>query len=262
MSGILDLLKTLARLDSVTLWLAAVLFGLALTAWERTRRWARGYFLALFAALWLLSTPAFAMWLVSIFDGGYAPIRRPGDARGAHTVVLLGGGANTYHFGGVSLNEPSYGTALRVVEGARLYKLMSAPMIVLSGGVATKIDKEAGPESEAMRDAILRLGVPADHLVIEARSRTTREQALAVRQIFEGREREPFVLVTSPMHMPRSMAVFRSLGLNPVASPAPLKSDSGGGLWWWLPTDWGLMVSDTLTYDLAARIYYWIRGWQ
>ena len=262
MTTVLTVLKESARLSSVTFWFAAVLLGLGIAGWPRTRAWSRRYFLALFAFLWLASTPAVSTAVASLMDGGYRPLARADDARGADTIVVLGGGATTFHFGGLSLNQPSVGTAFRVIEGARVYALLNRPLVVLSGGIAVKRTAVAGPESEAMRDAMLRLGVPADHLVLESGSRTTREQALAIRRLFEGREQRPFVLVTSPTHMPRSMAALRAVGLRPTASPAPFFSEGGLGIWRWLPGEAGLMVSDAVVYDAAARLYYWSRGWQ
>jgi uncharacterized SAM-binding protein YcdF (DUF218 family) len=77
--------------------------------------------------------------------------------------------------------------------------------------------------------------------------------------MFAGHESEPFVLVTSPTHMARSMGAFRAVGLNPIASPSALTSDGDPPSW--LPSDDALMISDSVVYDSAARIYYWSRGW-
>jgi len=96
--------------------------------------------------------------------------------------------------------------------------------------------------------------------VVETQSTTTREQALVFKQMFNGSS-EPFVLVTSPTHIVRSMSAFRSVGLNPIASPSVLRSDGDHRLHW-LPDDSALMVSDAVMYDVAARLYYWMRGWQ
>ena len=101
--------------------------------------------------------------------------------------------------------------------------------------------------------------MPLDALVFENRSKTTREQALEFKRMFAGYESEPFVLVTSPTHIKRSMGAFRAVGLNPIASPSALTSD--GSSFRWLPTDDALLIADSVVYDSAARIYYWGRGW-
>jgi uncharacterized SAM-binding protein YcdF (DUF218 family) len=263
MQSFVEFLKQSMRLGSVEVWLLAMLVGVVLLSWRRSRSWARPYFAVVMAALWLLSTPAIAETLAGLTAGGYVPIQRTEEAQGATTVVVLGGGSYTYHVGRFFLNETAGGTAYRVIEGARIFRLLnnpiSRPMLVLMGGATQRHDPAARPESDAMGAAMLALGVPLDVLVFENRSKTTREQALEFKRMFAGHESEPFVLVTSPTHMKRSMSAFRAAGLNPIPSPSALTSD--GDYFRWLPTDDALMISDSVVYDTAARIYYWSRGW-
>src|SRR5207244_2037789 len=143
---------------------------------------------------------------------------------GATTVVVLGGGSWSNRVGSLALYQMAPETVFRVLEAARLYRLLGTPTIVLSGGAAEH-SPAARPESEVMRDAIQGLGVPADRLVLESASRTTRMQAIAVRRLVGPRAREPIVLVTSPAHMRRSIGAFRAAGLEPIASVSAYKSD-------------------------------------
>jgi uncharacterized SAM-binding protein YcdF (DUF218 family) len=263
MQSFVEILKQSMRLSSVDIWLLAMLIGLVLLSWRRSRSWARAYFGVVLATLWLLSTPAVAESLAGLTDGDYAPIRRVEDARGATTIVVLGGGSHTYHVGRFFLSETAGGTAFRVIEGARVFRLLisptGSPKLVLMGGPTQRRDPAARPESDAMGGAMLDVGVPLDALVFENRSKTTREQALEFKRMFAGHESEPFVLVTSPTHIKRSMGAFRAVGLNPIASPSALTSD--GNSFRWLPTDDALVIADSVVYDSAARIYYWGRGW-
>ncbi len=258
-----EFLKASLRLGSVEVWLIVIIAGLVLLSWRRTRSWATPYLVVILVAFWLLSTPALAEWVATRTAGGYAPIRRAEEARGATTIVVLGGGSFTFHVTGFVLNEPAEGTSFRVIEGARVYRLLnsptSTPTVILMGGTTAHRDPAARPESDAMAGAMLALGVPLNDLVFENRSKTTREQALEFKRMFAGHESEPFVLVTSPTHMARSMSAFRAVGLKPVASLAALRSD--GEHFLWLPTDEALAISDAVIYDTAARFYYWSRGW-
>jgi uncharacterized SAM-binding protein YcdF (DUF218 family) len=263
MQTFVEFLKQSMRLGSVDVWLFALLVGIVLLSWRRSRSWARAYFGVVLATLWLLSTPAVAEWLAGLTDGDYVPIRRVEDARGATTVVVLGGGSYTYHVGRFFLSETAGWTAFRVIEGARVFRFLigptSSPKLILMGGPTQRHDPAARPESDAMGGAMLALGVPLDALVFENRSKTTREQALEFKRMFAGHESEPFVLVTSPTHMVRSMGAFRAVGLNPIASPSALASD--GDRQRWQPSDDALMIADSIIYDSAARVYYWTRGW-
>jgi uncharacterized SAM-binding protein YcdF (DUF218 family) len=65
------------------------------------------------------------------------------------------------------------------------------------------------------------LGIPADEIVIEESPRTTAEEATRMRQVV-GSER--FLLVTSALHVPRAMMLFRRAGTNPIAAPTGHRS--------------------------------------
>ena len=60
------------------------------------------------------------------------------------------------------------------------------------------------------------LGVPAQDIVLDRKSKNTEEEAVF---IFPTVGKAPFVLVTSASHMPRAMGLFRKLGMNPIAAP-------------------------------------------
>jgi uncharacterized SAM-binding protein YcdF (DUF218 family) len=257
---VFELLKESLRLSSVAVWLPVMTVGAALAWWRRSRPVARVYIVAVLLGYWLLATPAVAERLASMTAGGYGSLERAGDARGASEVVVLGGGSNTFQAGGLAVEEPSVGTAFRVIEAARVYRLLDRPTVILMGGTPARHEAGALPESDAMGAAADRLGIPVDHLVLENRSQTTREQALAVKRMFAGREGRPFVLVTSPTHIARAMSAFRAVGLAPIASASALESDGRRASRWW-PNDTALLVSDEVFYDVAARVYYWSRGW-
>ena len=53
-------------------------------------------------------------------------------------------------------------------------------------------------------------------MILESKSWTTEDQAVLLRPVVG---KEPFALVTSAYHMPRSLLIFRSYGLNPRPAP-------------------------------------------
>jgi len=258
--AVVDVLKEFARPASLTFFVAVVGVGVALSFIRRTQRLARWYFGAVVATYWIVTSPACAERLVQWRGHGYGPLAAAAAARGATVVVVLGAGNETIQARGLTIDRISWAGALRVVEGARLYRLLDRPTIIVSGGVTGR-DEGARPEAEAMRDAILQLGVPADRVVIEAESKTTRQEAILIARMLADRPRQPIVLVTSPTHMPRSLAVFRAAGLDPVPSVAAYKSDHSVERLRWVPSDVGLMLVDTVLYDGAAELYYRARGW-
>jgi uncharacterized SAM-binding protein YcdF (DUF218 family) len=260
MQAVLGVLKDFARPASLIFFVAVLAVGVALAFIRRTQRLARWYFAAVLATCWIVTSPAFAERLVQWRGGSYRQLASAADARGATVVVVLGAGNETIQARGLTLNRISWGGALRVLEGARLYQLLDRPTIIVSGGV-TGHDEGARSEGEAMRNAILQLGVPADHVVIEAESKNTREEAIVIARMLADRPRQPIVLVTSPMHMTRSLAVFRAAGLDPVPSVAAYKSDHSLERLRWVPSDGGLLLFDSVLYESAAEWYYRVRGW-
>jgi uncharacterized SAM-binding protein YcdF (DUF218 family) len=175
-------------------------------------------------------------------------------------VLVLGGGANTAAVGGEVAGTLSMGSVLRALEGARVFKLIGARVLIASGGIP-RPDLQLRPESEMLRDVLMKAGIAPGAIVEESQSKNTREQALLIGPLLRAAAVKRFVLVTSPTHMSRSLAVFRAAGFDPIASVAPLRSEQVKGPPWLLPNDESLSLSDDALYNYAAWAYYWARGW-
>ena len=255
-----ELLKQFLRPSSITLVLLLTGVGVVLAFLRRTHRLARWYFTAVFAIYWILSTPACAERMIAWQSGTFRPIEHASDARGASVVVVLGGGNATIQARGFTLNQLPSLAALRIIEAARLYQLLDHPTILVSGGVTGK-DTGARSEAEGMRIAIMLLGVPADHIVIEAESRNTREEAVIIARMLADRPPQPIVIVTSPTHMARAIGTFRAAGLDPIPAVAPYKSDHSFERLRWVPSEGALFLSDIAIYDALATLYYKASGW-
>jgi uncharacterized SAM-binding protein YcdF (DUF218 family) len=89
---------------------------------------------------------------------------------------------------------------------------------VFSGGEGTLLPGGM-PEAAAARALLERLGVPPGRVLLEDRSRDTWENAAFSRPIANPHPGETWLLVTSAMHMPRAVGVFRAAGWPVVAWP-------------------------------------------
>ena len=69
--------------------------------------------------------------------------------------------------------------------------------------------------------------MPTDRVIIESESRNTREEAVILKRLLAERGIDRFVIVTSPIHMGRSLAAFAVEGMHPVPSASPLYQDRG-----------------------------------
>ncbi len=258
--ALVETLKHFLRPSSVSFLVIVLAVGVALAFARRTRRQSRWYFAGVLAIYWIGASPVFVEPIIRWQASGYRRLETAADARGAAYVVVLGSGNYTIRAGSLSLNELPLPGYLRVMEGARVYALLDRPMVIASGGV-TERAAGARSEADAMRAVLTQLGVPADRILLEAESRNTREEAAAVARMLAGAPRAPIVLVTSPTHMRRSVAVFKAAGFDVVPSVAPFKSDHASEHLRWMPNDLGLELLDAVVYDAAATAYYWIEGW-
>ena len=147
------------------------------------------------------------------------------------------------------------------MEGVRVYEMLENPLMIVSGG-ANPFLGGGRPESELMAEILIEAGVPEDHIILETLSQSTREQASKLYPVLEENHINKFVLVTSAIHMRRSLAVFKAEGLQPVPSPSSLMSEvfSNGGLGVF-PSWVALDSSQAAFREYMALAYYWVRGW-
>lgn len=224
---------------------------------ERRRGLIRAGLTAIVLLYWLLATPGVAGVLSAGLAAPYQPLQeeRPADA-----IIVLGGGASAYRAEAGRLDVLSQASALRALEGARLYELLGPEWVIVSGGLGR--DPEI-PESEPLREALIDLGVPPDRILMESVSSDTHEQAVHLATIVGERGLGDLVLVTSPSHMRRALLSFEEAGLTAVPSPAAAESmdPSRPGLPFWLPSIEGLSDSLTASREYLALAYYWVRGW-
>ena len=75
---------------------------------------------------------------------------------------------------------------------------------------------------------------------------------------------ERVLLVTSALHMPRSVATFRTVGIEVTPAPTDFKvvRDPGGSrAKRWLPNAEALHESTLAIHEYVGQLAYWLRGW-
>ena len=228
-------------------WLTVALTALALAALRVMRRHAPGVpashsarlvtraVVALLVGCWILGYPLGVAAVRAPLTAGYHPLRSADDAGGAKTVVVLAGGVRTFDVGPRSLSALSADTALRVLEAARVAALLGPDTLVIASG-GGNFELQSRSEAEAMRDALVSLGVPRDCIAVEPRSHNTRQQALELATLLTRMHVTDFVLVTSGWHLRRLVAAFRAVGFDPIPSAAQHDPDRRGSRWHLLPT--------------------------
>lgn len=191
-----------------------------LTFWKRPRLAAIAIFLALLAIL-LPSNSWVANGLVRSLESQYLPTTLPT----ADAVVILGGAVKPQAVPRPWIDVTEAGD--RPLYGAQLYLQGKAPLVILSGGriewqggtPAESANSESASESADMAKLVEAMGVPTKVILQDPTSLTTRENAVNVKKIMQDRGIQKILLVTSAIHMPRSMAIFKKLGIEAIAAP-------------------------------------------
>jgi uncharacterized SAM-binding protein YcdF (DUF218 family) len=212
---------------------------------------------ALVVLYWVLSTPIAAVAFVQSLAPDYPPVMSPADARGATAVVVLGAGMEIHRSRGASWGVPTREGWLRVMEAARVSRVLGGVPIVTTGAHGSDQYTEAGMMAHQLQE----LGVPADRIITEDHARNTRDHALLVPPVLKAHGLGQFVLVTSRQHMRRSLAAFRVAGADPVPSTPEAYVSRGAPLEMYLPSLAALHLSERVLYDLVALVYYKARGW-
>ncbi|RIL03970.1 MAG: YdcF family protein [Proteobacteria bacterium] len=252
--------KVLTQL-AYPLAIAMLLLLVALALLSRGRaRAARGWLAAGIALLWIASLPAVGFHVVDFLESRHAPVA-PADAESAGAIVLLGGAISPPY-------PPLYWMDLndavdRIVHAARLQRAGKAPIIVVAGGGGPYI---GGPQTpaDAMGELLVEWGIPREALVLERRSRNTYENALYAKELLDERGITRVLVVTSASHMLRSLAIFRSLGLDAVPAATDYSAlgriDYGNPLIW-IPDAGTLRGTSAALKEYLGIAVYWARGW-
>lgn len=190
----------------------------------------------------------------------------PDPVPSADAVVILSGGmrAQNYPRPTVEVSE----TGDRVLYGAELYRRGKAPVVISTGGVGPG-SVARRPEAEDMADLLEMVGVPRPAVVLETESQNTHDHALNLCPMFVERRIGRVLLVTSAMHMPRSLAVFRRgcPQVDYVPAPTDFRATRPlSGAWYrtaaaMLPTPRNLMEFSDATHEYIGMLYYRLRGW-
>ena len=174
-------------------------------------------------------------------------------------IVVLGGGfegAINLVRGGYELNSGGD----RMVETAILARRFPTARVVVSGGTGELFLEGEGDAATAPR-LLTALGVTADRLILENKSRNTYENAVFTKELVTPKPGETWLLVTSAFHMPRAKALFDKAGFATIPWPVDYRTTGreGIGLFRDNPAD-SLQVTTMAIREWIGLFAYWISG--
>jgi uncharacterized SAM-binding protein YcdF (DUF218 family) len=199
--------KILDFLLQPILW---VLLFLALGLWWRNSKIRQRFLLIAFALLVFFTNPflineAWLAWEIPptplknmpVYDAGILLTGVTHSDKSPHDRVYFNKGAD------------------RVLHTLLLYREGKIGKIIISGGSGAILKKES-TEAAELRKTLLFSGVPDSVIIVEDKSRNTRENALFTRKLLELHpEIRKTILITSAFHLRRAEGCFRKAGLQP-----------------------------------------------
>lgn len=167
---------------------------------RRGSRWLRWLVrLAALLGLWLLGVAIYIVWV------GDRDQAAPADA-----IIVLGAAAYDA--------KPSPVFEERIRHGLDLYQRGYAPTLIFTGGFG---NGARFAESQVARRYALRHDVPADAILIETVSRTTRQNLIEARRLMREHGLHRAIVVSDPLHMARALRLCEELQIDALASSTP-----------------------------------------
>ena len=162
-------------------------------------------------------------------------------------IIVLGGGLQTYisaERDQLTVNDAGE----RQIALADLARRYPQARLVFSGGSGS-IEEGTISEAGTVERFADTLALPRDRLILESRSRNTRENARFSAEMVHPKPDERWLLVTSAWHMPRAVGCFRRAGFTVTAYPVDYRTAGPRDA-----TRFNTFASDgLLEFDLAVK---------
>lgn len=114
----------------------------------------------------------------------------------------------------------------RITTAIELYYLKKVKKILITSGDGAVFRRIEEPEADIVKQYLLRIGIPETDIIIENKSKNTRENAVFTKALID--EKYPTakcILITSAFHMYRSNACFEKAGLPCILFPTDNKAE-------------------------------------
>ena len=219
--------KLLSAITQPMFWLA-MWWALALLMLTRWHRRAVIMLWSGLAVLGLLGFQAIPDALLRPLENRYpVPVA---DTIASHPGFIVLGGAVGHPGSFVAHGQVPLGEAAeRMTVPVGLVRQFPKLELVFSGGEGRLLPTGVS-EAELARVFYQQQGLDMAKVSLEGGSRSTRENAQQVARLLGDRCKEPWLLVTSAWHMPRSMAEFEAVGCKVTPYPVDFRTGDASSL--------------------------------
>lgn len=148
--------------------------------------------------------------------------------------------------------------AERVTAGILLARRYPNALLVFSGGGD---DPRLPGEADISVKFAEAMGIPKERLIAENRARSTAENAAYTKQLVAPKPDQRWLLVTSAMHMPRSIGTFRKVGFSVEAYPVDYMTVGPSARWRLSDSiEGGVKRTDAAAHEWIGLIAYRLAG--
>ena len=213
--------KLLSAITQPLFWLS-LWWLLALALLSRFRRLASCMLWVGMLVLGLLGFNAAPDVLLRSLEGQYTvPTLRQGDPYVG--AIVLGGATGSSSIFKAHAQVPLGEAAERMTLPVGLMRKFPNLELIFSGG-ESRLLPTGTTEAELAKLFYEEMGVDMRRVTLESKARNTRENASQVASLLGERCKQPWLLITSAWHMPRSMAEFEAVGCNVTAYPVDFRT--------------------------------------
>lgn len=229
----------------LALLLAIVGLALRTLRWQRT---SRSLLAVAVAIAWLGSLPVIGDALLSPLERRYPPLAIDRLNGPTTHVVVLGSSYTPVDNRPITAALDDEGLA-RAVEGIVLFRRLQATRLVLSGGAPAG----SSPSARGYAALARSLGIDEQSLIVLDQSLDTGDEARAIHALLGA---NPFVLVTSAYHMPRSVELMERAGAHPIPAPTAQRvaTRPAQPVRRWLPSSRGLRRTELAMHEYLGLL--------
>jgi len=198
----------------------------AILLFTRWRNWGRALSAVSAFALLLMAFGPLGALLAAPLESRFPP--PPEDLPAPAGMIVLGGTIDerlSAQRGRPALVD----AAERLTAPIALKRKYPRARLVFTGGSAA-LRGSSDSEADAVQRFWREIGLDAGEVLYERRSRNTYENAIFSRELLRPKPGERWLLVTSAIHMPRAVGVFRQAGFDVIAYPVDYRTSGGSGL--------------------------------
>ncbi|GAC1706571.1 MAG: hypothetical protein NVS9B7_16220 [Flavisolibacter sp.] len=182
-------------------------------------------------------------------------------AASSYTAGIVLGGFVSYNL----KEDKGYFNAAsdRFIQTALLYKTGRIGKIIIAAGNGYLV-KHTFNEAAFIKQTLKNIGIPDSVVFTDPDSRNTLENAINSKRIIDSIHLSgPFLLISSALHLPRALHVFRKKGMDVVAYPCDYFSENVGNNFWEdyiLPSASALKMWDVLLKEVCGLTLMKIGG--